>query len=547
MLASAILILTIGFFAGQIARRLGAPPLIGMILIGIIIGPEFLNLIGASMLDSADALRTLAVMIILVKAGLGLNREKLRQQGTVALRLGFLPALCEAVVVAVAAMYLFGFDFLTGLLLGFMLGAESPAVIVPGMLRLKSLGLGVKKGIPDAILSGSALSDVLMLLGFGLLLNFLGGGEMENGLFNGALTLPPAASFSLQLVLQIGLGLLIGYLAARLLVRLLSNDSWTTDTLQEGIVAASLALALVLVADAYPIFSGYLAVMMLGFCLIEMDGPLARHLRGEFDRLWIVAEIFLFVLLGAAIELSVLGDALLPGLLLLAIGLLVGRMLGWFLSTLGSDWTLREKLFLLPGNMPKATVQAALGALPLTLGIEGGEIILALAALSILVTAPVGAWATAFFAPRLLEKGEVDPTRVAVTGKPLLLAAVNTSPLAQDVLTKAADMARRSGADVIALHVNKNGDFPAIDHLREQAAALLADIRYEFVLGSGPVPAEILRMSSARDVTDIMIGKCGRQRASRNAWIGSVAESVLQKSDVPVILVDDEDAVGISD
>ncbi|MGD1953282.1 MAG: cation:proton antiporter [Leptolyngbyaceae cyanobacterium] len=169
MLESIIWILLTGFFAGQIARRLKAPALVGMVLAGILIGPQVANVLTPGILDAADSLRTIAVMVILMKAGLGLDSDKLAQQGTVALRLGFLPATCEAIAVALAAIWLFQFDLATGLLLGCILGAESPAVIVPGMLQLKSLGWGVKKGFPDAILSGSALSVVLLLLVFSLL------------------------------------------------------------------------------------------------------------------------------------------------------------------------------------------------------------------------------------------------------------------------------------------------------------------------------------------------------------------------------------------
>jgi len=164
MLSSAIWILLVGFFASQIARRLLLPPLIGMILAGIVLGPEVGHRISPGVLNAADRLRTVAVMIILMKAGLGLDREKLAQQGTVALRLGVLPGIWEAIIVAIASIFLFKFNFATGLLLGCIVGAESPAVIVPGMLQLKSAGWGVSKGIPDAILTGSALSDVLLLL-----------------------------------------------------------------------------------------------------------------------------------------------------------------------------------------------------------------------------------------------------------------------------------------------------------------------------------------------------------------------------------------------
>ncbi len=160
MLASVLWILLMGFFSCQIARRLGVPPLIGMILVGIVLGPQVSDVLSPEVLKSADNLPIVAVMIILMKAGLGLDREKLTQQGTVVLRLGVLPAAIEAIAIAFVAMLIFKFDFPTGLLLGCVTGAESRAVIVPGMLRLKSLGWGVTKGIPDAILTGSALSDV---------------------------------------------------------------------------------------------------------------------------------------------------------------------------------------------------------------------------------------------------------------------------------------------------------------------------------------------------------------------------------------------------
>ncbi|PPS44167.1 sodium:proton antiporter [Chroococcidiopsis sp. TS-821] len=536
MLASALWILFMGFFAGQLAQRLGAPPLIGMILVGIAIGPQFADFISPEVLGAADELRLVAVTIILMKAGLGLDREKLAQQGTVALRLGFLPASTEAVVVAFLSMLVFNFDFLTGLLLGCVVGAESPAVIVPGMLRLKSLGWGVAKGIPDAILTGSALSDVLLLLVFSLLLNFLGQQEGELVTLFG-ITLSPVQLLPFQIVLEIVLGLVAGFVFARLLVLVLVKQNWTRNIVQDMIIAAGAALLLVIFTEVFPYYSGYLAVMAMGFFLIEFDAPLARLIRGGFDVLWTIAEIVLFVLLGATIQLQVLGNVLLPGLLLLAVGLVIGRGIGWYLSTLGSNWTWKEKVFLLPGNMAKATVQAAIGALPLAAGIEGGEIILAIAALSILTTAPIGAWATQVFAPKLLEKGEVDPTKVAVTGRPVFLAAVDTSPLAIQVLRKAADLARRSNGEVIVLYVDNLGDKRAVDELKSKANQVLADIRYEFLTQSGAVPEAIVQVAQARQVTDVVIGKRGH-RVWEEVVLGSVSQAVLEMSPIPVITVD---------
>ncbi|MGQ9836454.1 MAG: cation:proton antiporter domain-containing protein [Cyanobacteriota bacterium] len=537
MLGSWLWILGMGFFVGQILGRLGMPPLLGMIGVGILLGPQLGDVLSGEVLAAADELRLLAVMIILMNAGLGLDREKLAQQGSVALRLGFLPAVCEAVVVAGVAMGLFGFNFPTALLLGCVIGPESPAVIVPDMLRLKSLGWGVKKGIPDAILTGSALSDVLLLLLFSLLLSFLGQGAAEQITVLGRqLSLWQWLPF--QVVIEIALGLAIGYLAAQALVSLLSRQNWTRNRAQEVLLAACMALWLVILPRLWPYVSGYLATMAMGFFLIELDAPLARRLRLGFDALWTVAEIVLFVLLGASLNLSVLGSVLLPGILLLALGLLLGRGLGWWLSTLGSNWNRKEKLFLLPGNMAKATVQAAIGGIPLAQGIPGGEVILALSALAILLTAPLGAWTTQVFAPRLLEKGEVDPTKVGSQGQVSFLAAVDTSPLAEAVLRKVADLGRRLDAEVIVLHVTDDPQQPAVQQLQQQTQRLLADIRHQFWLRSGPLAETIVRVASEEQVSDVVMGKRGH-RGWEQVLLGSTSQAVLETSPIPVILVEE--------
>jgi NhaP-type Na+/H+ or K+/H+ antiporter len=339
--------------------------------------------------------------------------------------------------------------------------------------------------------------------------------------------------------MQICLGIFLGYLAARLLVSLLTKQNWTQNAVQDTIIAAGIALLLVIVAHILPYFSGYLATMALGFFLIELDAPLARSLRGGFDSLWVVAEIFLFVLLGATIQLQVLEKILLPGILLLAIGLFFGRIIGWYLSTLGSNWNWREKLFLLPGNSAKATVQAAIGAIPLAQGIAGGEIILAIAALSILTTAPIGAWATMAFAPKLLTRGEVDPTKVTITNHTLFLAAVDTSDLSIEVLTKVADLARRSHGEVIVLHIVNLSNDQAVQQLEAQAKKLLSDIKYEFLTTIGTVPEEIIRIAQEYHVTAIVMGKRGNQPWEK-MLIGSVSQAVLETSPIPVILLENQ-------
>ncbi|MEL7333866.1 MAG: cation:proton antiporter [Cyanobacteria bacterium J06560_2] len=544
MLESIVWILLAGFFAGQMARRLSVPALLGMVLVGIALGPQVGNVIGQEMLVLADDLRTIAVMVILMKAGLGLDREKLAQQGTVALRLGFLPGACEAIAVAIAAMWLFQFDFLTGLLLGCIIGAESPAVIVPGMLRLKRLGWGVTKGIPDAILMGSALSDVLLLLVFSLLFTFLSQGSRQTSaaavVLWGKLTLSPLQLLPLQVVVQVLLGVAVGGAVARLLAACLGSKRWVQNPVQETLVVAACGLCLVVVATHIPIFSGYLAVMAAGFFLTGLNAPLARRLRNGFNSLWVVAEIVLFVLLGATIQLDVLSSSWLAGLLLLAVGTLVGRVAGWYLATLGSNWTPQEKLFLLPGNSAKATVQAAIGAMPLAMGIEGGEVILAIAALSILVTAPLGAWAIPTFAPRLLAQGEVDPTKVAIAYTPTILAAIDSSPCSTAVITKAAERARSCEGEVIVFYVREGDDPMMTLRLRLQSEKLLADITYQFIAGLGEAPLEIVQAAKTYRADEIVISKgYGLLPAGDSApSVGLVTRNVVSASHQPVIVVD---------
>ena len=496
LLFSLVLILLLGFLAGQLARRLKAPPLLGMMLVGILLGSQVSNLIAVGVIDLADDLRTIAVIVILMRAGLGLDRDKLIEQGSVAIRLGFLPALTEAIAISLLSIWLFQFDLTTGLLLGCIVSAESPAVIVPGMLRLKNLGWGVSKGIADAILTGSALSDVLVLLSFSLLLNFL-----EQGISSNALWLLPV-----RVVAQIILGVIFGYLAAKLIIFCTIKQKWTQNSVQDTLVTATLALLLVVLASGFPYFSGYLAVMAMGFFIINFSPPLARRLRQEFNYLWIVAEILLFVLMGATIQLQVLLDVLLPGIILLAFGLIFGRTIGWYLATVGSNWTWREKLFLLPGNSAKATVQAAIGAIPLSLGIPGGEIILAIAALSILITAPLGAWAIPTFAPKLLTKDEVDPTKTNLVTPTVILGAISGLVSAIAVLNQVANLTRRTNGEAIIIYCGdytKESDFTKLNLL---TAKILADVPYQIIANSNTAES-ILNIAEENTATTIVLAK----------------------------------------
>lgn len=534
MLISVLWILVLGFLGGEIARYFRAPPLIGMILVGIGIGPQMANLLSVDVLKIANELRTIAVVIILMKAGLSLDREKLAKQSTVALRLGFLPATGEVCIIAIAAMLIFDFDVFTGLLLGCVIGAESPAVIIPEMLRLKTLGWGVAKGIPDAILIGSTLSDVLLLMVFNLLMSILGKEDIQSITLPGGLTFTVIQLLPLQVILQIVLGLVFGYFATLLLVYILARPNFAQNAVKEMMFTICSALVMV---NCSQYFSGYLATMSMGFFFTELDVPLARRLRGNFKCMWIVAEIILFVLMGATIQLQVLEDIFLPGVFILAVGLLFGRSIGCYLSTWGSNWNWQEKFFLLPGNSAKATIQATIGTIPLSQGIAGGEIILAVATLSILITAPLGAWATNAFAPKLLQKGEVDLTKVTVAS-PLLLAAVDSSPLAVKVLKKARDVARQTNGKAIILYVITIHDESLLEFLKIETHQLLSDIEYRFITTTGNIPEAIVKTAHKYGATDIILGKYGCKPCGGKVILGSVSKTVLETSPMPVILVE---------
>ncbi len=533
-LLSISLILLLGFGGGQLAKIIGLPPLLGMMLVGICLGSEVSNAIAPELLNLADELRMIAVIIILIRAGLGLDRDKLRKQSSVAIRLGFLPAIAEMLVVAIVAMWLLQFDFVTGLLLGIIISAESPAVIVPGMLRLKNLGFGVVKGIPDAILTGSALSDVLVLLLFSLLLSFLERTELTSA----ALTSSDLWLVPFNVILQIVMGIVIGYLVAKVLVWVITKSKSIAHRVQITLIVICCAFLVVVGSSQFPFFSGYLAAMALGFFIIEFSPPLARKLRIEFSHLWIVAEIILFVLMGAAIQLQTLKSIILPGLMVLGIGLFLGRSLGWYFATLGSNWSWREKLFLLPGNSAKATVQAAIGALPLSLGLPGGDKILAIAALSILVTAPLGAWAIPTFAPKLLSKDQIDPTKTAIANKTIFLAVITDYNLITNVLAKTADLARRADGEILLVQSQNYFSNVEVNQFKKLTNQILLDIPYQFLNPNSYSVADIIALAEAHQVTGIVLGK-QEQPSSESYLLGSVAHALLSNSNIPVILIGD--------
>jgi solute carrier family 9B (sodium/hydrogen exchanger), member 1/2 len=410
MIQSIALILALGLLADRLFRRLGVPGLLGMILIGILLGPFGLNLLDRAILDNSADIRMLALVVILLRAGLGLNKEMLNRVGRVAITMSAIPCLMEGALATLAAHLILGLPLVEAGLLGFILAAVSPAVVVPSMLRLKEQGLGMDKGIPVLILAGASVDDVFAIT---LFTAFLG-----MALQSGQSIVWLIAQIPLQVVGGIVLGALVGYGLYRLYALHLLN------------LARMEQLALILIAALAVVFigqkthiAGLLAVMTLGFVVLEKDGEIAERLERDLDKIWFFAQILLFVLIGAEVNVGIAWQAGAVGLLVLGIGL-IGRLGGVMVALLGSNLERKERLFCAVAYSPKATVQAAIGGIPLAMGVESGALILAIAVLAIMVTAPLGALGIDLLAPRLLSHAAEpatpkarSPERVPVSGE----------------------------------------------------------------------------------------------------------------------------------
>ena len=528
MLLGILIILLAGFLSGEIADRLGLPKLIGMLLCGIIIGPYVMDVLPGVMLELSDEIRMLALLVILFKAGLGLDKKKILAQGSVAIRLGFLPAVIEASVVAAATHYIFGWDWLASWLLGWIICAASPAVIVPLMLHLKAEGWGVKKGIPDLILAGGTASDATAITMFGIFLMWI----TENGTVNIWFQLT-------DIPLQIISGIIFGLIAGIVVIYLIKKSNLTKHIIQDLVIALGAGLLLV-IGDEYIPYSSFLAVMVMGFYLLERSPVSARRIRKELDKIWIVGEIFLFVLIGAAVNIEVIYSAGLQGLAVIGLGLVIGRWLGIFASTWRSSITIPERMFMVVGDMAKATIQAAIGGIPLAMGLPYGEEILAVAVLSILVTAPLGAFGTMFFAPRILERDRIDPTKVTVDDDFTLLIAYDGSKAAWEALLEAARIARQMDAQVVLAHIiNDEQNMLSKEHLLNISAKIANDLPVTIEIREGVPAKQIVEIAEDYRVDYIYMGK-HNYPAYEKVLVGETSRSVIQNSLIPVILIEQE-------
>ena len=390
MLLSISLILIMGMSLGHICQKLKLPSLLGMLLTGIILGPYVLNILDPNILAISGDLRKIALIIILTRAGLGLDLSALRKLGRPAILMCFLPATFELLAVLLLAPTLLDLSPLESLILGSVLAAVSPAVVVPRMVKLMDEGY---KGIPDLILAGASVDDVYVIVLFS---TFIGMAQGQGANIMSFINIP------ISIFLGILIGLLLGYVLAFFFKNIHIRDT------SKVLIILSISLSLVVLEDNLSTsitFSSLIAIMFIGVGIKRNREVVAKRLSIKYGKLWVGAEVFLFVLVGATVNINYLTHVGFKALLLIILALIF-RMFGVFICLLKTKLNKKEKLFAMIAYTPKATVQAAIGGIPLSLGLACGDTVLTVAVLAIILTAPLGAFAIDLTYKKLLKKSE---------------------------------------------------------------------------------------------------------------------------------------------
>lgn len=391
MLLSISLILILGMFMGWICQKIKLPSLLGMLITGIVLGPYVLNLLDDSILGISAELRKIALIIILTRAGLGLDLAGLKKIGRPAVLMCFVPASFELIGMILLAPKLMGLTVLEAAIMGAVLAAVSPAVVVPRMVKLMDEGYGVNEGIPQLILAGASVDDVYVIVLFS---TFVGMMQGEGASILKFVNIP------ISIFLGIAIGLLIGVLFAYFFKKMHIRDT------SKVLIILSISFLLVVMEDklSTPItFSALIAIMFIGIGLQKKRKTVAKRLSVKYGKLWVAAEVFLFVLVGATVNIGYLGKVGVKALIVI-IGALVFRMFGVFVCLLGTSLKRKERLFTMLAYTPKATVQAAIGGIPLALGFTCGDLVLTVAVLAIVLTAPLGAFAIDLSYKKLLNR-----------------------------------------------------------------------------------------------------------------------------------------------
>ena len=393
MLLSIALILLVGMSMGWICRKIKLPGLLGMLITGIVLGPYVLNMLDIKLLGISSDLRKIALIIILTRAGLGLDLTSLKKIGRPAVLMCFVPATFELAGMLLLAPRLMGMSLLEAAVMGAVLAAVSPAVVVPRMVKLMEEGYGVKEGIPQLILAGASVDDVYVIVLFS---TFSGMMQGEGASVIRFVNIP--VSIILGMIIGLTIGILLAFYFQKVHIR---------DTAKVLIILGiSFLLAAAEDSLTTPVtFSALIAIMFIGVGLQRKREAVAKRLAVKYGKLWVAAEVFLFVLVGATVNIGYLGRVGVRALLMIA-GALLFRMAGVWVCLLGTGLKTGEKAFTMLAYTPKATVQAAIGGIPLALGFACGDTVLTVAVLAIVLTAPLGAFAIDLSYRKLLTKSK---------------------------------------------------------------------------------------------------------------------------------------------
>lgn len=392
MLLSIAIIIIAGLLAAEICKKIHFPGLFGMILAGIAIGPYALNLIDASILDISAEIRRGALIIILIRAGLKLDLSDLRKVGRPAVLMCFLPACFEIIGMVLLAPRILGMSTLDAAILGAVIGAVSPAVVVPRMIKLIDEGYGTAEGVPQMVLAGASVDDVFVIVMF---TTFTGMATGEKADIMRFINVP------VSVVTGIIFGLLVGFILSKAFAKF----KYPVTILCLIMLSICFLISAIEIKLPSIPFASLIAVMSVGLAIRKQDVKQAKALSGQFDKLWMAAEIFLFVLVGASVAID---HALNEGVkaIILILLVLIFRMIGVFLCMLKTKLSIKERLFCMIAYTPKATVQAAIGGIPLAMGLMCGETVLTVSVVAILLTAPLGAFGIDLAYKRLLKREE---------------------------------------------------------------------------------------------------------------------------------------------
>ena len=399
MLTSLALIFLIGLAMAAICQKLKLPRIIGMLITGIVLGPYVLNLLDPSILSVSADLRQMALIIILLKAGLSLNLADLKKVGRPAIMMSCIPASCEILAFFLFAPYILGITRIEAAVMGAVLGAVSPAVVVPRMVQLMETNYGTDKSIPQLIMASASCDDIFVIVLFSTFVSMAQGGSAHVMDF---------VNIPISILLGIMLGAITGYILSLFFETAYAHEHCVRNSMKVIIIlgVSFLLMAVETWLKGIVSISGLLAVVSMA-CVIKSKSiaSVSKRLSEKLGKLWLAAEVILFVLVGAAVDIRYTLHAGIAAVLMIAVAL-VFRSIGVAICLLRTPLTLRERIFCMIAYLPKATVQAAIGSVPLAMGLPCGQLILSVAVLAILITAPIGALGIDCTYQKLLKKGE---------------------------------------------------------------------------------------------------------------------------------------------